>query len=33
MDWGRKWLVNVSAGKTQQVLFERSKNTSADEKH
>ena len=27
MDWGRKWLVDFSAGKTQLVLFDRSKNT------
>ena len=29
MDWGRKWLVDFSAGKTQLVLFDRSKNTGA----
>ena len=29
MDWGRKWLVDFSAGKTQLVSFDRSKNTSA----
>ena len=29
MDWGRKWLVDFNAGKTQLVSFERSKNTSA----
>ena len=27
MDWGRKWLVDFNAGKTQLVLFDRSKNT------
>ena len=29
LDWGRKWLVDFSAGKTQLVLFDRSKNTGA----
>ena len=29
MDWGRKWLVDFNAGKTQLVLFDRSKNTCA----
>ena len=29
MDWGRKWLVNFSAGKSQLVSFDRSKNTGA----
>ena len=29
VDWGRKWLVDFNAGKTQLVLFDRSKNTSA----
>ena len=29
MDWGRKWLVDFNAGKTQLVLFDRSKNTGA----
>ena len=29
VDWGRKWLVDVNAGKTQLVLFDRSKNTGA----
>ena len=28
-DWGRKWLVNFSAGKTQRVSFDRSNNTGA----
>ena len=28
-DWGRKWLVNFNAGKTQLVSFDRSKNTGA----
>ena len=29
MDWGKKWLVDFSTGKTQLVLFDWSKNTSA----
>ena len=29
MDWGRKWLVDFNAGKTQVVLFEWSNNTGA----
>ena len=29
VDWGRKWLVDSNAGKTQQVSFDRSKNTGA----
>ena len=29
MDWGRKWLVDFSAGKTQLVLFDRCNNSSA----
>ena len=29
MDWGRKWLVDFSDGKTQLVLFDRSNNTVA----
>ena len=29
VDWGRKWLVNFNAGKTQLVLFDCSKNTGA----
>ena len=29
MDWGKKWLVNFNAGKTQLVLFDRSNNTGA----
>ena len=29
VDWGRRWLVNFNAGKTQLVLFNRSNNTSA----
>ena len=33
VDWGKKWLVNFSAGETQLVLFEQSNNTgSIDEK-
>ena len=27
--WGRKWLVDFNAGKTQLVLFDQSKNTGA----
>ena len=29
VDWGRKWLVDFNAGKTQLVSFNRSKNTGA----
>ena len=29
VDWGRKWLVDFNAGKTQLVSFDQSKNTSA----
>ena len=29
VDWDRKWLVDFNAGKTQLVLFDRSKNTGA----
>ena len=29
VDWGRKWLVDLNAGKTQLLSFDRSKNTSA----
>ena len=29
VDWGRKWLVDFHAGKTQLVSFDRSKNTGA----
>ena len=29
MDWGKKWLVDFNAGKTQLVSFDRSNNTSA----
>ena len=29
VDWGRKWLVDFSAGKTQLVLLDQSKNTGA----
>ena len=28
-DWGRKWLVDFNAGKTQQVLFDQSNKTGA----
>ena len=28
-DWGRKWLVDFNAGKTQLVSFDRSSNTGA----
>ena len=27
VDWGKKWLLDFNAGKTQLVLFERSNNT------
>ena len=29
VDWGRKWLVDFNAGKTQLVSFDHSKNTGA----
>ena len=29
MDWGRKWLVDFNAGKTELVLYDRSYNTGA----
>ena len=29
VDWARKWLVDFKAGKTQLVLYDRSKNTGA----
>ena len=29
MDWGRKWLADLNAGKTQLVSFDRSNNTGA----
>ena len=29
VDWGRKWLVDFNAGKTQLVSFDRSKNIGA----
>ena len=29
MDWGRKWLVDLNAGKTQLVSFDQSNNTDA----
>ena len=29
LDWGRKWLVDLNAGKTELVLFDRSNNTGA----
>ena len=29
MDWARRWLVDFKAGKTQLVLYVRSKNTVA----
>ena len=29
VDWGRKWLVDFNAGKTQLVLFDWSKNAGA----
>ena len=32
VDWGRKWLVDFNAGKTQLVSFEQSNNTGAIDK-
>ena len=29
LDWGRKWLVDFNAGKTQLVLFDQCNNTGA----
>ena len=29
MDWGKKWLVDFNAGKTQLVSFDRSNKTGA----
>ena len=29
VDWGRKWLADLNAGKTQLVSFDRSNNTGA----
>ena len=29
LDWGKKWLVDFNAGKTQLVLFDRSNNTGS----
>ena len=29
VEWGRKWLVDFNAVKTQLILFDRSKNTGA----
>ena len=29
LDWGRKWLVDFNAGKTQLVSFDRSNNNGA----
>ena len=29
MDWGKKWLVDFNAGKTQLVSFDRSNNTGS----
>ena len=29
VDWGKKWLIDFSAGKTQVVSFDRSSNTGA----
>ena len=31
MDWGRKWLVDFNAGKTQLVLFDLSNSTGAND--
>ena len=32
VDWGKKWLVDFSAGKTQVVSFDQSNNGSIDKK-
>ena len=32
VDWGKKWLVDFNAGKTQLVSFDQSKNTDAIDK-
>ena len=29
MDWGKRWLVEFNAGKTQLVSFDRSNNTGS----
>ena len=29
MDWGRRWLIDLNAGKTQLVLFDQFNNTGA----
>ena len=29
MGWGKKWLIDLNAGKTQQVLFEQSNNNGS----
>ena len=29
MDWGKKWLIDFSAGKTQPVLFEQSNSNGS----
>ena len=29
MDWGKKWLVDFNAGKTQLVLFDQSNNNGS----
>ena len=29
LDWGKKWLVDLNAGKTQLVLFDRSNNSAS----
>ena len=29
LDWGKKWLVDFNAGKTQPVLFQQSNNTGS----
>ena len=30
MDWGKKWLVDFNAGKSQLVLFDQSNNTGTN---
>ena len=32
LGWGRKWFVDINAGKTQLVLFEQSNNNAVDVK-
>ena len=32
VDWGRKWLIDFNAGKTQLVSFDQSNNTGANDR-